>query len=288
MAIQLCKSNAERAKTEADCAIKLKEDTIAHTNEVIDQLTKRKNELSAAIDETIAVGNKHADEIVENYYTNTLDEYQRDLLNSQMNLLGEAREQFNAEITKLSCQYNDLKNEVEDFAARRDAINQEIIRQRKLAEEKDFYRICITENDKKDITFLLSISDNIRNKQAIYKVIWSEYIQKPFNEMLKRVLAGKEWRGVIYKITNIQTGEIYIGKTRAEVAKRWTEHIKTSLNIGTIAQSKIHLVLFNHWDEFSFEVLEKVEDDSLLSERERFYINFYQSNIYGYNMNSGG
>jgi hypothetical protein len=47
-------------------------------------------------------------------------------------------------------------------------------------------------------------------------------------------------------------------------------------------------MLFGHWDEFSFEILEKVSDESLLSSREKFYINFYQSNIYGYNMNSGG
>ena len=93
--------------------------------------------------------------------------------------------------------------------------------------------------------------------------------------MLKRVLAGKECKGVIYKITNLKSKEIYIGKTRAEVSKRWTEHIKTSLNIGTIARSKIHTALFEHWDEFSFEVLEKVDDDTLLSSREKFYINFY-------------
>ena len=133
-----------------------------------------------------------------------------------------------------------------------------------------------------------SIIGNIKNKQLLYKLIWSEYLQKPFNEMLKRILEGKEVRCVIYKITNLKTGEIYIGKTKAEVSKRWTEHIKTSLNIGTIARSKIHIMLFEHWDEFSFEILEKVSDESLLSSREKFYINFYQSNIYGYNMNSGG
>ena len=135
---------------------------------------------------------------------------------------------------------------------------------------------------------MISIIDNIKNKQLLYKLIWSEYLQKPFNEMLKRILEGKEVRCVIYKITNLKTGEIYIGKTKAEVSKRWTEHIKTSLNIGTIARSKIHIMLFEHWDEFSFEILEKVSDESLLSSREKFYINFYQSNIYGYNMNSGG
>ena len=106
--------------------------------------------------------------------------------------------------------------------------------------------------------------------------------------MTKNVTGGKEIKCVIYKITNTNTGEIYIGKTKADVTKRWTEHIKTSLNIGTVARSKIHNAMFNHWDEFTFEILERVDDETKLSTREKFYINFYESNIYGYNMNSGG
>ena len=106
--------------------------------------------------------------------------------------------------------------------------------------------------------------------------------------MLNNIFGANVPKNVIYCIENIETHKKYIGKTSAEVSKRWTEHIKTSLNIGTIARSNIHIALFGHWDEFSFEVLEKVEDESQLSTREKFYINFYQSNIYGYNMNSGG
>ena len=151
-----------------------------------------------------------------------------------------------------------------------------------------FYRICLSETAKEDIKYLLSIVDNIKNKQILYKLVWSEYLQKPFKDLLKRILSGKDPRCVIYKITNIKTGEIYVGKTKAEVSKRWTEHIKTSLNIGTIARSKIHEVLFLHWDDFTFEILEEVKDETKLSLREKYYINFYQSNIYGYNMNSGG
>lgn len=146
----------------------------------------------------------------------------------------------------------------------------------------------LSDSAKQDIHYLLSIIDNLRNPTLVYKLIWSEYIQKPFNAMLKNVLGGKECKSVIYKITNTTTGEIYIGKTKADVSKRWTEHIKTSLGIGTVARSKVHDALYNHWDNFTFEVIESSIDESALSEREKYYINFYQSNIYGYNMNSGG
>ena len=55
-----------------------------------------------------------------------------------------------------------------------------------------------------------------------------------------------------------------------------------------MARSKIHEVLFLHWYDFTFEILEKVEDETKLSSREKYYINFYQSNIYGYNKTAGG
>ena len=187
-----------------------------------------------------------------------------------------------------SRELDEVRQLLDDFRKKQQVVNEEIMRRRQVEEQADFYRIVLTDQDKEDIHYLLSIINNIKNKQLLYKLIWSEYIQKPFGTMLKNITGGKEIKCVIYKITNLKTQEIYIGKTKAEVSKRWTEHVKTSLNIGTIARSNIHIALFGHWDEFSFEVLEQVEDESQLSTREKFYINFYQSNIYGYNMNSGG
>ena len=285
MAIQLCKANAEKAKTEADCAIKLKEDTIAHTNEVIDQLTKRKNELSAAIDEAIATGNKQADLIIENYYTTTLDEYQRNLLESQINILGEAREQFNAEIAKLSVQYNNLKNEVEDFAARRDAINQEIIRQRKLAEEKDFYRICITENDLSDIEILRELTNKLHRNDFLNKIIYDTFVAKYVKEMSKRVLQGRDPSG-IYKVSNILTNEVYVGKS-VNVATRWTNHTKSAFGLEGVADSQFQRALKKYGvQNFTWELLEEVPKDQL-SSREKYYIDFYDTTHYGYNMRNG-
>ena len=181
-----------------------------------------------------------------------------------------------------------INKELQDYQQKIKSVNEAILRQREIEEKQDFYRICLQQKDKQDINFLLSIVDDLRNPQILYKLIWSEYIQKPFNIMLKNIFQNKECKCVIYKITNLKTGEIYIGKTKADVSKRWTEHIKTSLLIGTVSRSKLHDALYKHWDEFTFEVLEKVQNESLLSSREKYYINFYQSNIYGYNMNSGG
>ena len=105
--------------------------------------------------------------------------------------------------------------------------------------------------------------------------------------MLHNILGNRDPRNVIYCIENIKTGKKYIGKTSAEVSKRWTEHIKTSLNIGTVKTTNIHKALYNHWDEFIFYILAETEKDKL-SEMEKYYINFYESDKYGYNIKAGG
>ena len=181
-----------------------------------------------------------------------------------------------------------LTKEINEYSAKQAAINEAIMRQRTLEEQQDFCRICLTPEAKSDINYLISIIPNLKNPTTLYKLIWSEYIQKQFNQMLKNVLGATDPRNVIYSITNLKTNEIYIGKTKAEVSKRWSEHIKSSLNIGTIKSTKIHEALYNHWDEFVFAVVEKVPLEENLSMREKFYIDFYQSNIYGYNLKSGG
>ena len=136
--------------------------------------------------------------------------------------------------------------------------------------------------------YLTSIIPKLRNHEIIYKLIWSEYLQKPFNTMIKNLFGGKIPKNVIYCIEQIDGNKKYIGKTKAEVSKRWTEHIKTSLSIGGVARSQIHDALYLHWDEFYFSILEIVNNESNLSEREKYYINFYETDKIGYNVKGGG
>jgi len=61
--------------------------------------------------------------------------------------------------------------------------------------------------------------------------------------MEKRVLKSNKIGG-IYKITYIQTGESYIGRS-VDIGNRWKEHVLSSLSIGTIAHSTFHNELAN-------------------------------------------
>ena len=180
-----------------------------------------------------------------------------------------------------------IQNELEDFRTQREAINQAIALENSKEEEKLKHQISLSLQDKEDIKYLLSIEEKINNKQLLRKLIWSEYLQKPFNEMLKRLFLGNPPKNVIYCIENIHNHKKYIGKTSAEVSKRWTEHIKTSLEIGTIKSQNIHKALYGHWDEFTFSVI-VVSEKEKISADEKYYIKFFESDIYGYNIKSGG
>lgn len=92
-------------------------------------------------------------------------------------------------------------------------------------------------------------------------------------------------RGYIYKITNLLNDKIYIGKSIR--CDDW--HIKNYFGSGIVIQ----LALKKYGkDNFKKEILEFIEfeDESLLDERERYYISKYDSmnESIGYNRALGG
>lgn len=178
-----------------------------------------------------------------------------------------------------------IQKQLDDFRLRQTAINEEISRQKKLEERQDFYRIVLSENTKQDIEILQSIKSKLGNPAILDKLIYDAYIAAPAAEMAKRVLSGRAVSG-IYKITRLKTGEIYIGKA-VDVKARWLGHSKTVFNVGTIAHSMLHTTMEKDGiDNFTFELLEEVPKDQL-TEREKYWINFYDSKNYGLNMRCG-
>ncbi len=174
---------------------------------------------------------------------------------------------------KYTEEVNDAKKELDEFQAKREAINEAIRRERELEEAEDFYRIDVPQEDQEDIEVFNTIAPRLRNKEALNKLIYSVFIQRPMDEMIKRVTGGRDISG-IYKITFLKTGEAYIGKT-TNIKKRWGEHIKSALDIGTIAHSSFHTRLKKDglWN-YTFEILEEVPKENL-TEREKFYIQLY-------------
>ena len=189
------------------------------------------------------------------------------------------------EIEKAEEELKRIFQTLEVERSKRDAINKEILRQRKIAEEQDFYKIHFTEADKKDIEILRPIAPRLQHPEVINKIIWSSYYQKPLAELRKRLLPNGDVSG-IYKITRIKTNEIYIGQSTS-IDRRFQDHVKTALGVGTLANSQFHRVMSEDGPEnFYFEILEEVEKDKL-RERESYYISWFKSDKFGLNTLSG-
>ena len=203
--------------------------------------------------------------------------------NQIINQANESMEVMVDEINGTKTELEEIKKYLEEERSKRAAINEEIRRQRAVEEQQDFYRIQLNPNDKNDIELLRSITPRLQHPEAINKVIWTGYYQKPLAELRKRVAVESSG---IYKITRIKTGEIYIGKA-VNVSTRWSDHCKTALGVGTLATSQLHRVMAKDGCEnFTFELLEETPKEKL-SERESFYIDFYDSKTYGLNSIKG-
>ena len=201
------------------------------------------------------------------------------------NLYNQELKEMETQKNSITQEISELKSELEEERNKRAAINEEILRQRKLEQEQDFYRIQLDPDDTDDIEILRSVTTRLRHPEAINKVIWTGYYQKPLAELRKRILTNGDVSGV-YKITRLKSGEIYIGQTTS-VDKRWQEHVKSALGVGTLASSQLHRVMKSDGPEnFTFELLEEVPKDKL-RERESYYIDFYDSKTYGLNSVTG-
>jgi group I intron endonuclease len=90
----------------------------------------------------------------------------------------------------------------------------------------------------------------------------------------------------IYKITNQETGECYIGQAK-DIRKRWNDHCRAGVGIDTPQGNKLYKAMQEYGlEHFSFELLEECSPDKL-NEKEHYFIELYSSDTLGYNSNKG-
>lgn len=193
--------------------------------------------------------------------------------------------QYQNEIDSTYEKLRDLYCEVNEYKDIQKAINEEILRRRAVEEQQAFYCVQIPDSYKHDLALLDEIRHDFSKIDLLDKLIYDNYIKKPVDEMIQRVLNGRAPSG-IYKITRLKTGEIYIGKS-TDIKVRFQQHCKSCYHCGTISRSKLHNVMENDgiWN-FTFELLEEVPKEKL-TEREKYWINFYDSKKFGLNEREG-
>ena len=153
-------------------------------------------------------------------------------------------------------------------------------------QERLFYTIQVPDEYKEDINFLITtVSQKVQHPDIINKLVWAEYVKPYIDGTFKRV--GIEDKPGIYKITNLDSGKCYIGKS-TNVKKRITDHFKSSIGIKTIADQAVHHEIWKtgFWN-WTIEVIIYCEKEQL-NELEKYYIDFFKSQEFGYNKNVGG
>lgn len=255
----------------------------------LDKLKNDKETLDKHICELKDFGQRQVDEKIKDYEQLRLTQINHSLEleeKRKQELLQQQLDDFIASAAETKKSVNEeieeLKSLLEDYKSKRDLINQAIVHEKEIHEQQDFYRIVLNESDKEDIQLLNTIEMRLHSREALYKLIYDVFYKKPLNDMINRVLQGKEFCG-IYRITNLKTNEAYIGKS-TNIKTRWQNHCKTAIGLDGMARTKIHSAMKEYGiDNFSFEVLEKCTKENY-SEREKYWINFYETNVYGYNI----
>ena len=216
---------------------------------------------------------KHLQDYLEIYSDNLEQAYQ------------EAEDRHDKAIAKLTLEFEAVNTELDKIKATRLAAIQANVREQEIKEKLDFYCLTPKTADINDIKTLERIKLQLNNPRILSMLIWSTYFQKDMTALCNKVLGLKTITG-IYKITNQENNKCYIGQS-VDVAKRWKDHAKCGLGIDTPQGNKLYKEMqeIGIWN-FSWELLEACPREQL-NEKEKYYIELYQSKDYGYNTTKG-
>lgn len=302
------KDIAKRLSEEQEILIKTQSEQINKEIENISLLLKEKEKVfnetqedwKLRIEELKSSYEKQKQEISASINSYTINE-QKAMADRLIN----RQKEIDKEIESLDKNYSSLKKEYEDkiniakksFLEETNSLNEQIknkkqeinilIEQFKKDEETrkeaDFYRIPITSAAQNDINKLKGVAAQLNNPATLYKLIWKEYYENGFNAMIGRVLGEDKDSIGIYKITNIKNQMCYIGQTKAGFKNRWRTHAKRAVKAEDGTSNRLYQDMWeNGLENYTFQIVEKCTTDKL-TEREKFYIDFFNSKEWGFN-----
>ena len=210
--------------------------------------------------------------------------YQEEYVNAYSQLQADMVQQFLSMQTARREELAVLEKELLDMRSKRNAAIQALQREEERRLEQDKYRIIINEEDISEVIRIREIASSFRNPRVLYKALWEGYFRNPTNSLITRTVGTGRKTG-IYKITSMLNGMVYIGQSN-DIAERFKEHIKTGLGLETSTNLLYTAMKSQGVENFTFEVLEECEREKL-NAQEAYWIEFYQSQIFGFNMTKG-
>ena len=179
-----------------------------------------------------------------------------------------------------------LSKTIKGYEQKIKAYIEEEKRREEMNSKLDFYRLTLTESEINDVIRLMEFSSSINRPDVLRKLIYKTYFEKQMNDLLGRVVGANSEVSGIYKITHIESKKSYIGQT-TNIKDRWRTHLKRGLGIDTPITNKFYnsMMQLKPWN-FTWEVIEYCPKEQL-NEKEKYWIDFHQTNSWGWNSKGG-
>lgn len=225
------------------------------------------NEKMSNASEVMSKQYEQAKQIAENDYLETL----KDCANS-----------FTSQINDKKNELKKVQDELADLVQKLNSAVEANKRAEEIKQKQDFYRLQLTAIDLDEIKRLREVEPYLREKEPLNKVIWKVYYEKPYTDLIGRVVGTGIHTG-IYKITNIENQMCYVGQA-VNIADRWKQHIKRGIGAEAPTRNKLYPAMLEVGVEnFTFEIVEEC-DKSKLNEREDYWQEFFHAKDFGYSI----
>lgn len=271
--------------------IKSSQNQIQYINKTINEKQQEHKKISKDIEEQKKRANNFYNQqkqIVEKQ----LDDFKKIASKAAENYFDNLQEAYRAADAAHAEKLTRLKEEQDSAAASllklketRKAAQEALLKQQEIKENKDNYRLKLNRQDLQDVSSFEQLRNTFHKPRVISMLIWQYYYQPVAKRQFPIILHDSTKSG-IYKITNTLTDQAYIGQS-IDVYKRWMDHCKAGLGIDTPAGNKLYqAMLSDGLQNFTFELLCQCSNLEL-NEKEKYFIDLYQSDLYGYNSTKG-
>ena len=234
-----------------------------------DAIHKKRDNLSETIEQ-----NKQISELAFNDYIDNLD-----------NRYNQVEKEFDYKIDSLREQLSDVTMELDKMKKTRAAAHEALLKEQEVKDNKNNYRLLPSQTDLADARRLELVKRELNKPRILSMLVWQTYWQPIAKKQFPLILQDKTKCG-IYKITNLITDECYIGQSN-DIYRRWSDHCKCGLGIDTPVGNKLYKAIQEYGlENFTFELLVECSQDEL-NEKEKYFIELYQADTFGYNGNIG-
>ena len=252
-----------------DTDIKTNDFKIAELNKQIDDKKDQLNYFDKLIDDNKDI----SQQAFSAYFTTLEDQYNK------------IENDFDAKVKKLQNHIQQEEDELNKLKATRAAAHEAMLREQEVKDNKDAYRLIPSASDLADSRRLELVKRELNKPRILCMLIWQTYWQPLAKKQFPLILQDKTKCG-IYKITNLVTDECYIGQS-VDVYKRWNDHCKCGLGIDTPPGNKLYKAMQEYGlDNFTFELLTECNQTEL-NEKEKYFIELYQADTFGFNSTGG-